>query len=110
MTIEKGRNIMSSRRRNYKIGSIMEDLFGNQIKNNPWQKEWQDMPEFIQEKNVEYQAIIVRFNSEEDVNQFAKLINQKLYPTTQSIWFPKLTHIGTKLVGRDNSRRYVDEP
>lgn len=73
-----------------------------------WQNEWQDMPEFVQEDKWEYQAIIVRFNSEEDVNNFAKLIEQSIHPTTQSIWYPQI-NIENKSVGMDSSKRCVDE-
>lgn len=69
---------------------MCKDLFDNQIENKPWQEEWQDMPEFISEDEKEYQKIIVRFACEKDVEEFSKRINQKIYPTTQSIWFPKL--------------------
>ena len=69
----------------------MPDLFGNITENNPWQKEWQDMPEFINEEKGEgYQSIIVRFYSEQDVADFSKLIGQNIYPTTKSIWFPTI--------------------
>ena len=71
--------------------------------------EWFGMPEFVQEKNVEYQKIIVRFSCEEDVIKFAELIGQKVYPATQSIWFPLAKSDGVKEIGRDNSRRYINE-
>lgn len=48
------------------------------------------MPEFIYEKKEWYQRITVKFNCKEDVDEFAKLINQKLTPKTKSICFPKL--------------------
>ena len=80
---------------------MREDLFGNPIFDS-WEDHWVDMPEFIQPKNHEYQKIIVRFESEEDVVQFAKLIGQTVTPKTQSIWFPSLEK-------RDYSIGYVDE-
>lgn len=52
--------------------------------------EWQDMPEFIQEKQEPYQKIIVRFDCEKDVEDFAKKIGQNITPNTQSVWHPKL--------------------
>ena len=87
----------------------MPDLFGNITENNPWQKEWQDMPEFIQEDKWEYQQIIVRFENEQDVADFSKLIGQNILPTTQSIWFPKISD-ENKTIGRDKTKRYIDEP
>ncbi len=75
-----------------------------------WREEWQDMPEFIQKDKWEYQAIIVRFNSEKDIKEFAKLINQTITPLTKSIWFPKINEIaGTKFIGMDSGKRYIDE-
>ena len=51
---------------------------------------WDNMPEFEQPKKVEHQKIIIRFKTEQDVQEFAKLIGQPLTPKTKSIWFPKL--------------------
>ena len=62
-------------------GAAMIELFQN---NNPIFDEWKDMPEFIQE--------------------FAKLINQKLTKKTKSIWFPFKSHWGL------TKKRWVDEP
>lgn len=57
---------------------------------------WFDMPEFKQKKNIEYQKITIRFNSKEDVESFARLINQKITPKTKSIWHPKLQRFKNK--------------
>ena len=54
-----------------------------------WKKEWIGMPEFIQEDLNPVQQIIVSFATEEDVQEFAKFIDQKLTNKTQSIWYPK---------------------
>ena len=54
-----------------------------------WKKEWIGMPEFVQEDLDPIQQIIVSFATEEDVQEFAKLIDQKLTRKTQSIWYPK---------------------
>ena len=55
-----------------------------------WDEEWQDMPEFIQEQQDPYSMINVRFSSEEDLQEFAKLIGQPLTRKTKSIWHPRL--------------------
>ena len=68
-----------------------------------WQDEWKDMPEFIQEKKEPYSKIIFRFNSEEDLQEFAKLIGQKLTNKTKSAWYPELQR------GLNSSKRYSDE-
>jgi len=68
-----------------------------------WEKEWVGMPEFVQERKEEYAKIIVRFRNEEDLQEFAKLVEQNLNIKTQSIWFPKL-------IFQDHfSKRYIDE-
>lgn len=68
-----------------------------------WKMEWEDMPEFIQEKQEPYSKIIVRFGSEEDLQEFAKLIGQKLTNKTTSLWHPQLIR------GVNSNKRYVDE-
>ena len=69
-----------------------------------WKEEWQDMPEFIQNKVEPYAKIIVRVNSEEELQEFAKLINQKLTNKTKSIWHPELDRGASR-----RGKRYVDE-
>ena len=65
--------------------------------------EWKDMPEFIQEKQKEYAKIIVRFDNENDLQEFSKLIGQKLTNKTKSIWHPQLIR------GQNSGKRYIDE-
>lgn len=64
--------------------------------------EWKGMPEFIQEKQKEYAKIIVRFDNEEDLQEFANLIGQKLTNKTKSIWHPQLIR------GQNSGKRYID--
>lgn len=64
---------------------------------------WQDMPEFVQEKKEPYAKIIFRFESEEDLQDFAKLIGQKLTQKTKSAWHPQLVR------GKESHLKYVDE-
>lgn len=71
---------------------------------NNWQKEWIDMPEFVQEKKEPYKKLIIRFETEVDYLEFSDLINQKLTPKTKSIWHPFKSHWGlTKKVYKDES-------
>jgi hypothetical protein len=79
----------------------MKDLFG--YEQFDWQKEWQGMPEFIQEDLMPFRAINVRFRNEEDVQEFAKLLGQVITPKQKALWFPfaefrRAAHL-----------RYVDE-
>lgn len=68
-----------------------------------WEEEWQGMPEFIQEKQEPFSKIIIRFETEKDLNEFSEMIGQKLTPKTKSIWHPKLKR------GINSKRRYVKE-
>lgn len=54
-----------------------------------WGDEWQDMPEFVQEDLAPAYQVIVSFENESDLAEFSKLLDQKITPTTRSIWFPK---------------------
>jgi hypothetical protein len=54
-------------------------------------EEWKDMPEFEQKELKPFREIIVRFESKEDVDAFAKLINQNITTLTKYLWFPEIT-------------------
>jgi len=56
--------------------------------------DWEGMPEFIQEKKEPFSKIVIRFETEKDLEDFAKLINQKLTAQTKSIWHPYKSHWG----------------
>ena len=62
------------------------------------QSEWQQMPEFVQEKQEPFAQIIFRFDTEDDLDAFAELIGQKLTGKTKSAWHPHRPH-------RDPERR-----
>ena len=65
---------------------------------------WRGMPEFIQEKQEPFSKIIIRFETEDDLEEFAKLIGQKLTPKTKSIWHPFKSHWGApKKIYKDES-------
>lgn len=51
--------------------------------------EWRGMPEFNQPDNGALRQIIVSFDTEEGVEEFARLVGQNLTKKTKSIWFPK---------------------
>ena len=68
-----------------------------------WKKEWEGMPEFVQEQQKPYAQIIVRFDNEEALQEFAGLIGQKLTNKTKSIWHPKLIR------GLNANKRWIDE-
>lgn len=70
---------------------------------NKWNKEWQNMPEFVQEEQKPYSQIIFRFRDEGDLWAFAQLIGQKLTKRTKSAWYPPIER------GLNSNKRYVDE-
>lgn len=57
-----------------------------------WIDEWVDMPEFVQDRKKEFSKIIVRFDTKEDLDDFARLIGQRLTTETKSIWHPYKSH------------------
>ena len=56
---------------------------------NDADEEWLDMPEFKQEDLTPVRQIIVSFKTDEDVQEFANIVGQKLTDKTKSIWYPK---------------------
>jgi hypothetical protein len=86
----------------------MKTLFDLPDKNNEfyedWEKEWQDMPEFKQLKTEKpYAQIIFRFANEKDLQDFSKIINQKLTNKTKSAWHPQIER------GMNAYKIYTDE-
>jgi len=63
-------------------------------KNEHWKEHWKGMPEFVQEKQEPHAKIIVRFENEEALQDFAEIIGQKLTNKTKSIWHPYKSHWG----------------
>jgi hypothetical protein len=80
----------------------MTDLFG--YEEFDWRKEWQGMPEFFQEDLTPYRVLNLRFRNEEDVQEFAKLVEQVITPKQKALWFPYAEF------RRASHLRYVDEP
>jgi ornithine carbamoyltransferase len=67
-----------------------------------WKEHWKDMPEYVQEAQKPHAKIIIRFETEEDLQEFAKLIGQPLTNKTKSIWHPKLIR------GKNSNKKYVE--
>lgn len=68
-----------------------------------WVDEWKEMPEFDQKAQRPFSKIVFRFETEEDLNAFSKLIGQKLTSKTKSAWYPALEKSDL------NSMRWSDE-
>jgi len=68
-----------------------------------WKPHWKNMPEFKSEDIRSEQSIVIHFESMEDRDDFARLINQKITSTTKSLWYPKIK------IERFMNKRYIDE-
>jgi ParB-like chromosome segregation protein Spo0J len=62
--------------------------------------EWENMPEFVSEDNTAYRTLYVHFETEEDVQNFSKLVGQQLSDKTKFIWYPEQKNMNTE------SKRY----
>jgi hypothetical protein len=68
--------------------------------------EWQDMPEFMQPELKVFRHFIVNCNSQKDVDDFAKMIGQKITDRTKSISIPYRPQEKTTTVYKsDNTRK-----
>jgi hypothetical protein len=75
------------------------------VKKTEQEIEWQNMPEFNQKKQeTSCATIIFRFETEDDLAQFSKLIGQNLTKKTKSAWFPFRSHWGAA------KKEWRDEP
>ena len=57
-----------------------------------WELEWNGMPEFSMNDLTSYRKIIVHFRNDDDLKQFAEIINQRIGPKQPSIWYPEMPH------------------
>lgn len=76
-------------------------LFGDELA--AWFPEWQGMPEFEQKNLEPWKSVIVHFASSADMAAFAALVEQRITPNTQSLWYPEAE------IGRYADKRYVSE-
>ncbi len=68
-----------------------------------WKEEWKNMPEYIQKDNMPFRTIYVHFRNKQDVEEFSKLMQQKITSETISMWYPKA------IIGGYSDKRYTDE-
>lgn len=82
----------------------MEDnqfLFKDFDNRKQWEKEWEDMPEFLQEDQSPFKEIVVKLRNKEDMIEFMDIVKQKFTMKTKSIWYPileikKISHLRYK--------------
>lgn len=71
--------------------------------NPDWKKHWKGMPAFTQNTNEPYHKCYISFRNKEDLEEFAKVIDQNISEKTKSLWYPKLDRTGNALV------RWIEE-
>ena len=55
-----------------------------------FKEEWDGMPEFINEDKQGFKHLVVHFASQSGVDEFQKLVGQKITEKTKFIWFPQI--------------------
>ena len=55
-----------------------------------WEEHWQGMPDYTSESQMPKKTVYVHFRNKKDIQEFAKLLGQKIGDRTKSIWYPKL--------------------
>ena len=80
--------------------AVQDNLFGFE---EPWKEEWKGMPEFVQNDLSPSNSIIVHFSSFENLQKFARLVEQPITMETKSIWYPEEDFIEKK------NKKYVQE-
>jgi len=64
--------------------------------------EWEGMPEFVSDDNTSYRKIIVHFQSEEKVQEFAKLVAQQVTLRTKFLHFPRKEREERQWIGSED--------
>lgn len=54
-----------------------------------WVGHWQGMPSYEHQDLQAQRQVVLNFRTPEDRREFAKLIGQKMTPSTRSIWYPE---------------------
>lgn len=83
------------------LGWAQQQLFDLDLER--WRDEWVGMPEFVQNRVKPFSQITVRFETRGDLEDFSRLIGQKLTARTTSIWHPSLVR------GKTAHLRWFDE-
>jgi len=68
-----------------------------------WEKEWKDMPEFVQENLAPWLSLKVHFKDFKGLAAFSKLVKQKITKKTKFIWYPEA------LKAKYSDKEYADE-
>tara|TARA_R110000868_G_scaffold274911_1_gene534614 strand:+ start:1584 stop:1853 length:270 start_codon:yes stop_codon:yes gene_type:complete len=76
-------------------GFDMKDLFGEE--KFDWEKEWNGMPEFVQDDLQLIHHVMVGFETVEDMKNFSQLVGRNIKFTTKSIVYPLKTNVEKKV-------------
>jgi len=49
---------------------------------------WKGMPEYEMKQHKPFRTIHINFETEEDLQKFSELIEQKIYPNRNNYWYP----------------------
>jgi hypothetical protein len=61
--------------------------------------EWNGMPEFEQEDKLAKRTLLVHFYNDDDVQEFAELIEQKITDKTKYVYYPRIEKNDLKSIG-----------
>lgn len=71
------------------------------IRRTPEETEnWKGMPEFVQEDKEPFRSVIIHFFDQAGVDEFARLINQKITDKTRMAWYPNI------IIEKASDKRY----
>ncbi len=87
------------------MSAEQKNLFDVEPPRKEWEEHWKGMPEYENVKSRPYAQIMVRFRNQQDLDDFCRLIGQKLNPNSQCTWHPELPPIG-----KGPQERWVYEP
>ena len=85
---------MERKKRKFKKKSLV-------IEEHDWQKEWQGMPEFVQENKEAIKRVAINFETAEDMALFNKITGLNITMKTKGVFFP--------LPEKRAKKVYVDE-
>lgn len=66
-------------------------------------EEWKGMPEYKHDDLTPFRTIMIHFRNNEDIQTFAKQLDQNITPATKYLWYPKI------FIEEMMNRRWVSE-
>jgi hypothetical protein len=66
------------------MGKVAEELKEIKKRNKA---EWKNMPEYTFTEEKPIRKLTIKFETVEDIEEFEKMLGQKIYPTRNSYWF-----------------------